>query len=501
MGSTQEGGTEGAPATQDEPPARPPNLLTAEDPRSRLVVAGLMTLDDLPLAKVFAGVTTAAVAERAGVTTGSFFHHFANAAEFVDAIAESFLDIPEDVNETIEEMNDALHHVDLVGVMRSDLDRAWRLFLADERVQMRFRCQMQLWAHSSKELAAPIEGRRTVGDVLRANYRARQAETAELWSYLLEKTGRKLLPPFTPDRFGIALSSLFQGLVIRSAVDDSVDEHMFADVVIALAAALTVPLGSRVRLADLADILIDDDRLSPQARAGARRRRETRARITASTAQLFSRGWESVSTTEVAEATGVSAQTVINLFPSTRSIAASVFARHVPDMIAIARGEARDGDDGTGDPNAGNAEPSINRADIDHLDDLEVPPHIAIERLRSTLLQLAASVTADPEPARALLSERLETTLRFGGQLIENDIRTVVPLAAPVLSSVERLDIGSTEPIDLTRCLIDFVLGHSLGRPNREAETADLAMRLLPDSALAQGRPTDAGSATADRPG
>ena len=57
-----------------------------EDPRARLVRAGLEVIDELPLPKVLAGATTAAVAERAGVTTGSFFHHFRSAAEFADAM-------------------------------------------------------------------------------------------------------------------------------------------------------------------------------------------------------------------------------------------------------------------------------------------------------------------------------------------------------------------------------------------------------------------------------
>ena len=54
-------------------------------PSERLVAAGLRVLDELPLPKVLAGATTAAVATEAGVTTGSFFHHFATAAAFADA--------------------------------------------------------------------------------------------------------------------------------------------------------------------------------------------------------------------------------------------------------------------------------------------------------------------------------------------------------------------------------------------------------------------------------
>ena len=80
------------PDATDEPAAEPSTTgPTAQDPRARLVQAGLELVDELPLPKVFAGATTAKVAAAAGVTTGSFFHHFASHAEFVDALVASVL--------------------------------------------------------------------------------------------------------------------------------------------------------------------------------------------------------------------------------------------------------------------------------------------------------------------------------------------------------------------------------------------------------------------------
>ena len=50
--------------------------------RDDLVRAGVELLDQLPWSGSLAGVTTAAVAEQAGVTTGSFFHHFRNSSRY-----------------------------------------------------------------------------------------------------------------------------------------------------------------------------------------------------------------------------------------------------------------------------------------------------------------------------------------------------------------------------------------------------------------------------------
>ena len=423
-------------------------------PRDRLVRAGQLELLDLPLHKALAGFTTARVAGRAGVTTGSFFHHFANAKEFADALALSYVELPDDVGEAIEEINEALHDIDLLDIMRGSLTDSWQIFHADPVMPLSFRVQMQLWAHHDQPLSEPCGDYRTVSDILRHSYRLRQQEATAVWAELLERTGRKIVPPFTLDELATTLNALFQGLIVRAAVDpEAVPDEMFAEVAVALGAALTVPRGSTLRLADLTRPLLDESRLSPQARSGARRRRETRARISAAAVDLFEGGWESVSATDVAEAAGVSTQTVINLFRSVRAVAASVFARHVPEIR-----RASFGDDG---------------ASEDPLD-----------RLEATLRCMAEAVSADPEPARALLGERADVNLHRGGELTEHDIRIEVPIAEPVLRCVEELDIDGHEPIDLSRTLIDFILCQTLGRPNREAETAATALRLLPDSAL-----------------
>ena len=437
--------------------------------RERLVAAGLQVYDELPLSKVLAGATTATVAAEAGVTTGSFFHHFANAAEFADAVALSFLEPPSDLSETVDELVGSLQHLDLLDVIRTALTDTWQLWVADEGIARRFRGQMMLWSHHTQPLHRPSDGCDSVGDVLRQVLLTRQAESANGWRTLLAATDRTLADPFDLDRVATALTALFHGLVIRHAVDpDAVDDELFGDVTAALAMTITVPLGGRLRDADLDQPLFDESRMSPQARSGARRRRETRSRITEAVTGAFGAGWEDVSISEVAELGRVSPQTVINLFSSVRAVAASTFLRHTADIRSVAN------------------------------DAIDMDP---VDALRAVLTRLAECVSADPEPARALLSERLAVLLHRGSELADMDIRVEVPLADSLILHLSRMDLDGRQPTDLAATLINFVIVQTLGRPHQEPLTAELALRLLPEASTTGGTHGRAARRPAPDPG
>lgn len=420
--------------------------------RDRLIVAGRELVDELPLARIYAGVTTAAVAERAGVTTGSFFHHFPSAAEFADAVARSYLEEHQDQTEVVDEMVDALEHADLITIMRAALADTWQVMAHDPQIGRVVRGQMLIFAHHTQPLLEPSPDLPDLGAILRRTYRIRQDDAVRGWNHLLDRTGLTLVEPFTVEGIATALTALSLGLQLRHALDPAaVDDDLFSDVATQLTAAITQPRGlGRRRVADVPAPPADDADLSPQARSGARRRRESRRRVTEAAVGMFDHGWESVPASEVAERADVATQTVLNQFGSVRSVAASTFARHLDGYRA---------------------------AMLEHLD--EDP----IAALHAALRQLAVDAAADPEPARALLSERMAVTLHQGTKLSETDIRVDVPLALTLIEALERLDLGNIEPVDLASAMVNSVLAHAIPRPGRADLTAELALRLLPTSA------------------
>ena len=411
---------------------------------------------------MYAGLTTKGVAAEAGVTTGSFFHHFPTAADFADAMALSYMEDHQDQIETVEEMLDALEHDDLVAVMRANLTDTWQVISSDPDLTRLFRGQMHLWAHHGQPLHDPAPDAPDGAAILRRTYRIRQDDAAKGWAHLLNRIGLTPVEPFTVDRMATALTALLQGLQLRHAVDPSaVDDELFSDVSTLLTAAVLQPVGSRRRrVADVAAPLADNAVLSPQARSGARRRRETRLRIIDAAVGMFAGGWDSVTASDVAERADVSPQTVLNLFPSVRAVAARTFGRHLPGLITTAK----------------------ERIDDDPLGST-----------RDVLERLARNAADDPEPARALLTERIGAVLHHGPALPPHDIRTEVPLLFALLPALERLDLGDAEPVDLGFTILNTVLVHAIPRPGRAAETAELALRLLPDSARHGGRPGTTG--------
>lgn len=429
-----------------------PTSHSAAETRARLVDAARRLTDEQPLTRVV-GASTAEVARRAGVSTGAYFHHFPSAAHLADAVVRSARVAPVDQRETVDELVSALEHLDLAEVLRSDLQETWRVFEDDDDIGRRLRLQMLLWAHHSQRLHQPDDEFTTVGDVLAASYDAIDTASADGWRLLLERTGRDVAEPFDPESLSVALTALLEGLRVRHQLQpERVPDHLFSEAAVALCMAVTVPRGHTRRPPDPHEAMLETRTSSPQARAGARRRLETRRRVISASTGRFHTGWERVPMSEVADWAGVSTQTVVNLFGSVRAVAAITFGRFVDDVRSVVR---------------------------------EQPDLAAPDGLARTLERLSSSAATDPEASRALLEERTATRLHRGDHLGPTDIRLEVPLADSVMYWLVAMDLHGAEPTDVASTLIDFTVSQSLSRPGREAETTELAMRLLPRPATA----------------
>lgn len=421
--------------------------------RQELIRAGLELNDELPLERIFAGVTTAAVAARAGVTTGAFFHHFHHAADFAAALARAQVRDHAVRPEVTDELVAAVGSGDLARSLSIVLSETWRISSRDAERHAERRGQMHLFAHHRSVLPAQdgdAGATGTVGDVLRELYRRQFAGIANTWQQILELTGMRIDDPFDTRRLAVSVYALMLGLEILHAVDpESVDERLFADTAATLAGAVS-RLDLRVPRVVAAEALGQEPLGSPQARSGARRREETRTRIVDAASGMFDDGWDHLSATDVAEAAGVSTQTVINLFGQVRGVCAATFVRHLPafeDAIAASM------------------------------------PDRPMDALHDSLLRLARAAAIDPHPARALLVERLGSRTSRSFDLADDDIRVLVPVGirlAFVVAPVIGTDISDPAVADTSAALIDAVLAHAIPRPGRGDESVDAALRMLP---------------------
>lgn len=417
------------------------------DRRKELLDAAWKVVDTLPLSKVFAGATAAAVSEAAGVTTGSFFHHFANSTAFAEAMVRSVATPAADQDTTTDEFIDALDHMDMADAIRAASLQVWEMFTGDEQLAAANRRSLLLLVHQDTALPHPHGDVRTVGHLLFRALRAGEVNGIAMSEEVLRRSGRVPVEPFTVERMVVALTALFNGLAQRHALDPgAVDDELFADVVAVLVATLTQPVGSRRHVEDLA--ALDGLRLSPQARVGALRRDATRRRIVERAAGLFSDGWEDVTASEVADRAGVSTQTVLNAFRTVRSVAAATFGRHLAPL----------------EPPSEN----LTRAQ-------------ATATLRTVLTQLASAASADAGAARALLDERLDD--RHVRPLERPTVDDFVPLAElvePLVGAV--LGERATAPPsadELTGAVVDLTLRQGVALAGDPQAAADLALLLL----------------------
>ena len=164
--------------------------------RDDLVRAGVELLDQLPLERILAGVTTAAVAEQAGVTTGSFFHHFRNSSEYTAAVVRSFDRERRFERDAVSDLTDAIQHRRLSEAISAVLVTTWRILADDPQRQADRRGQMHLFAHHRVALPPNRHRPDTVTDTPRADRNRRR------------RPARHLPEPGRPDHRDMAAAAL-----------------------------------------------------------------------------------------------------------------------------------------------------------------------------------------------------------------------------------------------------------------------------------------------------
>lgn len=432
-------------------------LVSSLGSRERLIEAGWRVIDNPELAKVFAAATTALVSKEAGVTTGSFFHHFRNSEEFARAMAHDLaasLASP-DIDELTElpQRATTAPAVDLEQLITVGSNFVWAELFNDPVRMARFRIHIRLWTHHRLQ----FDDSHTIADLIADGYRRSDEELMAMWAPALESSGMEVADPFTFKQLMVIVTALNEGLTIRATVDpEAVPDGTLGETIRAFINGALRPAGAKVAIKDGSfEVVKSQDGRSPQARSGAQRRIETRRRIVAACGDMFGDGWETVSATDIANRAEVSTQTITNLFGSVRAVAAVTFAGQARAMYQNAL-----------------AGSTLN----------------PVKGLNDSLMDLTVRARIEPEIARALLAERLSAVVRRGGSLGDMDVRLEVPISGAIGLWLARLGVPGDDIIAMSTMLANFILSHAITSTEPADVVVATALRLIPKGVTSNPR-------------
>ena len=301
------------------------------DRRRQLVDTGIELVMRQRFQDVLASVDTRSITEAAGVTTGSFFHHFANRGQFADAVAERFEEMWRTaVAAFVAELETAATEegVDVRALVRR---RDWEKIEAQEVQGYLFHL---LWVARHRPVSE--DGGDTGADVLRRSIEHLLDAIVPAYTRMVAAMNREMMPPFDERDLAVTMNSLVDGIQMSQRVHpDLVRDGLFADLVASTFVALTRPRGEQAAGVDLAAL---EATLIP---ASWRRRSsepgETWRQIADAAAPLFDeRAVIDVKVSDIADVAGVSTSTVYHQFGRVSAVAACGWAQHLTELEELA---------------------------------------------------------------------------------------------------------------------------------------------------------------------
>jgi len=170
---------------------------------------GLTLLTDEPADHLFERLEAQAISVRAGVTTGSFYHHFASQDGFIGSLLEYAL--AKKTNPPFAQAVAVFEERLTAGATFLDAIMASSARLMEwQQTNPTFPLQMAVWAKSGRD---PTMARR-----LDRMYRLVEDETVEYYQAIVNLLGREMRPPFTLRDLATTFIAVFEGLSVRRAV-------------------------------------------------------------------------------------------------------------------------------------------------------------------------------------------------------------------------------------------------------------------------------------------
>jgi AcrR family transcriptional regulator len=407
--------------------------------RAAIVEAVWSALEGADLSQLTGGLSVRQVAAAADVSAGAVQYHFPTNRDLGVAMVDSLLlDVATEPIDAAREGAALLASDGLAAAVRAAAQFNWDALDAADELRYDRRLQRVLaLAHGTGPDA--LELRRRLRDQFWGSFRP---VFEAMLQTMLDVTDRRVVEPFTVEDLARVTGALAEGLrVQQTCTDGAIRSDLYADAVVALATALTVPV-SRPR--SVSEVAVELHQVRTVASDGV----VDLLGVAQAAAPLFADGYEDVGFAGVAAASGleVALQDVVEAFGDTRMVAAASFSRHL-DPLRDAASRRR-----------------------------PTSPEVALTDL---VLALARRAQAEPWVAAALLQERVTASVRAGTPIGASDIRSLVPVD-PMVSSLlaeARPDLGPREAAAIAVVLVDAVLSHAAARTN-EAVTA-LARRVL----------------------
>jgi AcrR family transcriptional regulator len=307
----------------------------AVDRRRELVDAGVRLLGEQRFQGLMSAIDVSAIADDVGVTSGSFFHHFRNRAHFAEAVADAFVERWAHRVENLAQASTGALESEALSGLRPAAAAEWHgLVNGGEMATL----QHLLWAVRDEPLADGTA--RTPGQLLCDGYALLGETVEDTYQRGLRLMGREMLPPFTARDLTVVMTAFAEGMQMRHGVDpEAVREDLYADTVAAILLGVTRPRVERSESMPSVELATLETRYLVHKHVV--RRVDTRAgtwrHIADAAAHLFvDRSAADVRVSEVAAAAGVSTTTVNKHFGTVTAVAAAGWARHVPEMEAIA---------------------------------------------------------------------------------------------------------------------------------------------------------------------
>jgi AcrR family transcriptional regulator len=208
----------------------------AEQTRQRLLEAGLGMLREEPAERLFEKLQAQAISSRAGVSTGSFYHHFDSQDGYIGSLLEYALanqhnpQFAQAVAVFEQKLTQGASFLDAIMASCARV-MEW------QQTNVTFSLQMAVWAKSHRD---PAMARR-----LDRMYRMVEDETSEYYEVIMKLVGREMRPPFVVTDLAGTFSAIMEGLSVRRGVSPAaVPDNRFGSLLVSVIAMMTREVGN-----------------------------------------------------------------------------------------------------------------------------------------------------------------------------------------------------------------------------------------------------------------